>query len=134
MGTDMEDILTSCEGTCQKPCHLPVPAQALDEDVTSCSSGSRTRRYQKTWFANTVQRGCGIGNGNDAEPCTPDVLHRTLRDIILITLRIVPAQSQTSPRGDHIPPQILTLSMMQSGKHYREGPQQQESQGIPSLG
>ena len=46
MGTDMEDIVTFCEGACRKRCHLRVPAEESDE-VTSCSSGSKTRRYQK---------------------------------------------------------------------------------------
>ena len=42
-GTDMEDIVTICEGSCGKHCHLRVPAEESDE-VTSCSSGSKTRR------------------------------------------------------------------------------------------
>ena len=45
-GTDMEDIVTFCEGSCGKRCHLRVPAEESDE-VTSCSSGSKTRRYRK---------------------------------------------------------------------------------------
>ena len=45
-GTDMEDIVTFCEGSCGKRCHLRVPAKESDE-VTICSSGSRTRRYRK---------------------------------------------------------------------------------------
>ena len=46
MGTDMEDIVTFCEGACQKRCHLRVPVEELNQ-VTSCSSGSKTRRYRK---------------------------------------------------------------------------------------
>ena len=46
MGADMEDIVTFCEGSCGKRFHLRVPAEELDE-VTSCSSGSKTRRYRK---------------------------------------------------------------------------------------
>ena len=42
----MEDIVTFCEGSCRKRCYLPVPAEESDE-VTGCSSGSRTRRYRK---------------------------------------------------------------------------------------
>ena len=42
----MEDILIFCEGSCGKSCHLRVPAEESDE-VTSCSSGSKTRRYRK---------------------------------------------------------------------------------------
>ena len=46
VGTVMEDIVTFCEGSCAKCCHLRVPAKESDE-VTSCSSGSKTRRYRK---------------------------------------------------------------------------------------
>ena len=46
MGADMEDIVTFCEGSCGKRCHLRVPAEESDE-VTSCSSGSKTRCYRK---------------------------------------------------------------------------------------
>ena len=42
----MEHIVTFCEGSCGKRCHLGVPAEVSDE-VTSCSSGSKTRRYRK---------------------------------------------------------------------------------------
>ena len=42
----MEDIVTFCEGSCGNRCHLRVPAEESDE-VTSCSSGSKTRRYHK---------------------------------------------------------------------------------------
>ena len=45
-GADMEDIVTFCEGSCGKRCHLRVPAEESDK-VTSCSSGSKTRRYPK---------------------------------------------------------------------------------------
>ena len=46
VGTDVEDIATFYEGSRGKRCHLRVPAEESDE-VTSCSSGSRTRRYGK---------------------------------------------------------------------------------------
>ena len=46
MGTDMEDIVTFCEGKCRKQCHLRLPAEE-SEEVTGCSSGSKTRRYRK---------------------------------------------------------------------------------------
>ena len=42
----MEDIVTFCEGSCGKRCHLRVPAEE-SEEVKSCSSGSNTRRYRK---------------------------------------------------------------------------------------
>ena len=45
-GADMEDIVTFCEGSCGKRCNLRVPAEEADE-VTSWSSGSKTRRYRK---------------------------------------------------------------------------------------
>ena len=44
MGTDMEDIVTFCEGTCRKRCHLRVPEEKSDEEVKSCSSGLKARR------------------------------------------------------------------------------------------
>ena len=49
MGTfnDMEDIVSFCEGVCRPRCHLRVPAEESDEEVTSCSSGSKARRYRK---------------------------------------------------------------------------------------
>ena len=49
MGTvnDMEDIVSFCEGVCRKRCHLRVPAEESDDEVTSCSSGSRAGRYHK---------------------------------------------------------------------------------------
>ena len=45
-GTDMEDMVTFCEGSCGKGRHLQVPAEESGE-VTSCSSSSMTRRYRK---------------------------------------------------------------------------------------
>ena len=45
-GADMEDIVTFCEGSCGNRCHLQLPAEELNE-VKSCSSGSKTRRYRK---------------------------------------------------------------------------------------
>ena len=47
MGTVMEDGVALCEGACRKRCHLRVPAEELDEEVTSCSSASKAWRYQK---------------------------------------------------------------------------------------
>ena len=46
VGTDMEDIVTLCEGSCGKRVHLRVRLEESDE-VTSCTSGSKTRRYRK---------------------------------------------------------------------------------------
>ena len=46
----------------------------------------------QTWFTKTVQEGWGISNGNDAEPCPPDV-KRSVR------LRMVPVHSQISRRA-----------------------------------
>ena len=43
----MENIVTFCEATCRKRCHLRVPAGESDKEVTSCSSGSEARRYEK---------------------------------------------------------------------------------------
>ena len=60
------------------------------------------------------------------------MLRRTPRDIILVTLRMVPVQRRFSRRGDHIPIQILNLVMMQNGKSHCKSRQQQGSQGIPS--
>ena len=56
------------------------------------------------------------------------VLRRTPRDIALVTIRIVLAQSKIPQRGDHISPQIMNLLMMQNDERYREGRQQQEFQ------
>ena len=43
----MEDSVSFCEGVSKKRCHLRATAEGLDEGVTSCSSGSRARRYRK---------------------------------------------------------------------------------------
>ena len=106
-GTDMEDIVTFCEGSCGKCCHLRVPAEELDE-VTSCSSGSKTRLYRKRGSPNPSKGDADFrnGDGNDAEARTAgcSVLCRTPRDIILVTPRMMPAQSQISRRGNRIPP------------------------------
>ena len=70
MGTDMEDIVAFCEGSCRKRCHLRVPAEESDE-VTSCSIGSKTRRYRK--------RGSPTPSNRDAETAmemTPSPVHR----------------------------------------------------------
>ena len=69
-GTDMEDFVTFCEGSCGKCCHLRVPAEESDE-VTSCSSGSKTRRYRKrgsTKFSN--------GDAETAMEMTPSPVRR----------------------------------------------------------
>ena len=44
MGTDMKDIFALFEGACQKQSHLRVHAEETDEEVTSCSIGSKARR------------------------------------------------------------------------------------------
>ena len=70
VGTDMEYIVAFCEGSCGKSCHLRVPAQESDE-VTSCSSGSNTRRYRK--------RGSSKKSKGDAEAAiemTPSPVRR----------------------------------------------------------
>ena len=87
----------------------------------------------KKRFSETTQEGWGIGRGNDANPfrrmfSAPSDSER----YHTFTCRIAPARIQTSMRGDRIRPQVLNLLMMQNGKRYTEGPQQQESQGIPS--
>ena len=46
VGTYIEDIVTFCEGSCGKRCHLRVPAEEWDE-ITSCSSASKTRCDRK---------------------------------------------------------------------------------------
>ena len=46
MGTDMQDIVSFCEGKCRKQCHLQAPAGESGE-VTSCNNGSKSRRYRK---------------------------------------------------------------------------------------
>ena len=46
VGTELQDIVTFCEGSCGKRCHLRVPEEESDE-VTSCGSCSETRRYRK---------------------------------------------------------------------------------------
>ena len=70
MGTDMEDIVSLYEGSCGKRCHLQVPAEESDE-VTSCSSGSKARRYRKRGFAKTIQGGC-----RNAMEMTPSPVRR----------------------------------------------------------
>ena len=49
------------------------------------------------------------------------VLRRTPRGIILVILRMMPAQRQISRQAGHIPPQILNLLMMHNKNHCREG-------------
>ena len=55
------------------------------------------------------------------KPSKKDMAVIFLTDIIPVTLWMVPAQSLISQRGDHIPPKILNLLMMQKGKSYCEG-------------
>ena len=43
-GTNMEDIVIFCEGSCRKHCHSRVP---VEENGMRCSSGSNTRCYRK---------------------------------------------------------------------------------------
>ena len=87
----------------------------------------------KTWFARTVQERTGICNGNEVEPCLPDV-HCSVDSEGYYTRYPSDgaAQSQISRGGDGILPRILNVLMMQNGRRYRKGRQQQESQGIPS--
>ena len=49
------------------------------------------------------------------------VLRRAPRDIILVTLWMMPAQSQISRGASHLPLQILNSLMTQNGNHCREG-------------
>ena len=58
---------------------------------------------------------------------------RTPRDIILVTVWMMPAQSQISRPGGHIPPQILNLVMMQNGNHCREGQPPPLSRGTRAM-
>ena len=44
---DIENIVSFCEYVCRKRCHLRVPAEYSDEEVTRCSSGSKVRCYRK---------------------------------------------------------------------------------------
>ena len=90
MGTDVEDIVTFCEETCQQRCHLRVPAEELDED-TSCGSASKTRRYRKHGSRKPSKEGADTAMEMTLSPfpgCS--VLRLIPRDIILATLRIVP--------------------------------------------
>ena len=43
----MEGIVALCEGACLKRCRFRVPAEESDDEVTSCSSGSKAQRYRK---------------------------------------------------------------------------------------
>ena len=72
MGTDMEDIVTLCEGSCGKRSHLRVPAEESDE-VTSCSSGSKTRRYSKRGSPKLSQ-----GDAETAMEMTPSPARRII--------------------------------------------------------
>ena len=111
VGADMEDIVTFSEGSCGKRCHLRVPAEESDE-VTSCSSDSKTRRYRKQGLPELSK-----GDADTAMEMTPSPVPRMFsalsdsRYTIHITLLMMPAQSQMSWRGGRIPPQILNLLM-----------------------
>ena len=67
---DMEDIVAFCEGSCGKHCHLRVPAEESDE-VRSCSSGSKTRRYHKRGSPNQSK-----GDAQTAMEMTPSPVCR----------------------------------------------------------
>ena len=69
-GADMEDIVRFCEGSCGKRCHLRVPAEESDR-VTSCSSGSETRRYRKRGSPKPSQ-----GDAETAMEVTPSPVRR----------------------------------------------------------
>ena len=68
---DMEDIASFCEGVCQKQCHLRVPAEQSDKEVTSCSSGSKARRYRKRGSPKPSKK-----DGESAMEMTPSPVRR----------------------------------------------------------
>ena len=82
-----------------------------------------------TWPNQVAPRGRNASSIRKIKPQTSNV-RQTSRDIILVILRMEPAQSQNSRWGDRIPPRILNPIMMQNGRSHREGRQQQEPQGI----
>ena len=69
-GVDMEDIVTFCEGSYGERCHLRVSAEESDE-VTSCSSGSKTGRYRKCGFPKPSK-----GNAEAVMEMTPSPLRQ----------------------------------------------------------
>ena len=68
---DMEDIVSFCGGVCRTPCHLRVPAEESDEEVTSCSSGSKARRYHKRGSPKPSKK-----DGESAMEMTPTPVRR----------------------------------------------------------
>ena len=68
---DMEDIVSYCEGVCRKRCHLPVPAKESDEELRSCSSGSKARRYRKRGSPKPSKK-----DGESAMEMTPSPVRR----------------------------------------------------------
>ena len=70
IGTDMEAIVTFCEGACPKRCHLRVVVEESDK-VTSCSTGSRPQRYGKCGSPKPPK-----GDAETAVKRTPGPLHR----------------------------------------------------------
>ena len=67
MGTNMEEMLTFCEGSCQKRCHRRLHAEESEEG-TSCSSSSKTRRNCKCGSPKASK-----GDAETAMEMTPDV-------------------------------------------------------------
>ena len=72
MGTNMEDIVTSCEGTCRKRCHPRVPAEESHKEVTSSISASKAGRYQKRGSPKPSKEA-----GKSAMEMTPSPVRRT---------------------------------------------------------
>ena len=68
---DMEDIVSFCEGVCRKRCHLRVPAEESDEEVTSCSSDSKAGRYRKRGLPKPSKK-----DGESATEMTPSPVRR----------------------------------------------------------
>ena len=71
MGTNMEDIVTFCEGACRKRCHLRVSAEESEQEEASCSSGSKTQRYRKCGSPRPPKE-----DGERAMEMTPSPVHR----------------------------------------------------------
>ena len=71
MGTHTEDIVALCEGACGQRCHLRVPAEESDEEVASCSSGSKARRYRKRGSPKPSRK-----DGESAMEMTPSPVRR----------------------------------------------------------
>ena len=68
IGTAMENMVANCEGACRKRCG--VAAEESDE-VTSGSSGSKTRRYRKRFSPKQFK-----GDGETAMDMTPSPVRR----------------------------------------------------------